>query len=319
LFLKGRSPPHDLRRISLQVIKTRAQTDPDEVDDNNQQSESHQRKGIVQSSMSIVEKEGVEGLLLGAQATIVGYFWYGLSIYPSYALFKRYISNQLLSYDYAISHGNEIALLAGASAAVVASFGLAPIEAARIRVVADPGKYKQLGLAGTLGVISSEDSQLGWTNLYTSLPSLLVRQVIFGSVKFLAFERACEYIFNALPELRDATWTCLAVSLVAGGWSGVVSAVFSQPADSALTYIAKDNQNGTRGTNILKQVQRMVSEGGLASLFRGLGSRCVWSGCIIAGQFLLYDVFRTMFGVDADNLNQIFELTLPASASVLSF
>jgi solute carrier family 25 (mitochondrial phosphate transporter), member 3 len=277
------------------------------------------RKSILKSSMLIVETEGIEGLLLGAQATIVGYFWYGLSIYPAYALLKRYISNQLFSFDYAISHGNEIALLAGASAAVVASFGLAPIEAARIRVVADPGIYKPLGLAGTLGVIASEDSQLGWTNLYTSLPSLLVRQVIFGSVKFLAFERACEYIFNALPDLRDATWTCLAVSLVAGGWSGVVSAVFSQPADSVLTYIAKDSQNSTRGTNIVKQVQRMVAEGGVAALFRGLGSRCVWSGCIIAGQFLLYDIFRTIFGVDSDSLNQIFEIALPVSTSVASF
>lgn len=299
----------------FKVIKTRAQTDPDEVDNGKQRSQSRHNKGVVTSSMSIIENEGIGGLLLGAQATIVGYFWYGLSIYPAYALLKRYISNQLFSFDYAISHGNEIALLAGASAAVVASFGLAPIEAARIRVVADPGMYKPLGLTGTLGVIASEDTQSGWMNLYTSLPSLLVRQVIFGSVKFLAFERACEYIFNALPGLRDATWTCLVVSLVAGGWSGVVSAVFSQPADSVLTYIAKDNQNNSGGTNILTQVQRMVSEGGAAALFRGLGSRCVWSGCIIAGQFLLYDVFRTMFGVNSDNLSQVFEVVLPVSSS----
>ena len=295
------------------VLKTRAQTDPDVVvADDNAQGQSRNR-GIVRSSMAIVETEGLGALLLGAQATIVGYFWYGLSIYPSYALLKRYLSNQLFSFDYAISHGNEIALLAGAASAVVASFGLAPIEAARIRVVADPGMYRPLGLSGTLGVIATEDAQLGWKNLYSSLPSLLTRQVIFGSVKFLAFERACQYIFHAWPELRDATWTCFAVSLVAGGWSGVVSAVFSQPADSVLTYIAKENRSTRGGTNIVAGVQRMVAEGGMPTLFRGLGSRCVWSGCIIAGQFLLYDIFRTLLGVSSENLSQVFEVVLPTS------
>ena len=87
--------------------------------------------------------------------------------------------------------------MAGAIAAVVASLGLTPLEAARIRAVAEPDKYRPLGLAGTLDAIAKEDADLGWKTLYAGLPSLMTRQVIFGSIKFLAFERACETLITA--------------------------------------------------------------------------------------------------------------------------
>lgn len=132
--------------------------------------------------------------------------------------------------------------------------------------------------------------------------------VIFGSVKFLAFERASEAIFSIYPELREATVTALGVSLVAGGISGALSSIVSQPADSVLTYVAKQ-KGGSLG--VLDGARQMVSEEGIKSLFNGLGSRCVWAGCIIAGQFLLYDVFRSAFGIAGDDLNQVFEVVLP--------
>lgn len=136
---------------------------------------------------------------------------------------------------------------------------------------------------------------------------LLLFSVIFGSVKFLAFERASEAIFSIYPELRDATVTALGVSLVAGGISGAMSSIISQPADSVLTYVAKQPLN----LGVFEGASKMVREGGVKSLFNGLGSRCVWAGCIIAGQFLLYDVFRAAFHISGEDLNQVFEVVLP--------
>lgn len=286
--------------IPLDVVKTRAQTDPDQYGD------------IIKGTALVFEKEGFEGFLIGAQATIVGFFWYGLSVYPSYTFFKRFISLGVLPVEVATVHANDIALVAGALASVIASLGLTPLEAARIRVVADPDKYKPLGLLGTLDFINKEDPALGWKNLYAGLPSLLTRQVIFGSVKFLAFERACELIFMSFPGLRDATWTSLTVSLVAGGISGALSSVVSQPADSVLTYVAKNNQ-GSLG--VLEGSRIMVEKEGIGSLFRGVGSRSVWAGFIIGGQFLLYDIFRTAFGVNAEDLKQIYQIILPVTSS----
>lgn len=283
--------------LPLDVVKTKLQTSPDEY------------SNIWQGASKIYKDLGLSGLLLGFQATVAGYFWYGLSVYPSYTFFKRYLGQSLFTTDWALAHTNSIALMAGALAAVIASLGLTPLEAARIRVVADPITYRPMGLSGTLQAIASE-GEGSWTRVYAGLPSLLTRQVIFGSVKFLAFERACDAIYGISPSLRDATWTALAVSLVAGGFSGTLSSVVSQPADSVLTYVAQSSEGSGKRLGVVQACQNMVEEGGIGSLFRGLGSRCVWAGSIIAGQFLLYDIFRTLFGVTANDLSEVFQLDI---------
>lgn len=276
--------------IPLDVVKTKAQTDPEDY------------SNMMEGAAKIVSEEGWSGLLTGAQATLAGYFWYGLSVYPSYTFFKRYLGETLCSPEWSVAHVNLIALMAGALAAVVASLGLTPLEAARIRVVADPQQYRPMGLGGTLQAIASDQ----WIRLYAGLPSLLTRQVIFGSVKFLAFERACDMMYSVSPVLRDSTWTTLGVSLVAGGFSGVLSSIVSQPADTVLTYVSRSHGD----VDFLEAAQVIVEEGGIGSLFRGLGSRCLWAGSIIAGQFLLYDVFRSFYGVTANDLSQVLRVNI---------
>jgi solute carrier family 25 phosphate transporter 3 len=140
-------------------------------------------EGVLDGAITISREEGISGLLLGTQATLVGYLWYGISVYPAYAFFKMIIADHLLSPAFAVAHTNDVALVAGAVASIVASLGLTPIEAARIRAVAEPEVYRDKGLLGTLAVIGREDEELGWRNLYAGLPSLMTRQVIFGSVK----------------------------------------------------------------------------------------------------------------------------------------
>lgn len=283
--------------IPLDVVKTRIQTNPGRYG------------SIFDGAMTIATDEGMGALFLGLQATIVGYLWYGLSVYPTYAYLKRYIGEDVLSSAYAVAYSNDVALVAGALASVIASIGLTPTEACRIRTVAQPEKYRNMGLLGTLSVIVNENPELGWKNLYAGLPSLMTRQVIFGSVKFITFERASDIIFTQWPELRIHTCSALGVSLVAGGIAGVLSSIVSQPADSVLTFVAKRSSISRLG--ILDGAAMMVQEEGLGSLFRGLGSRSIWAGCIIAGQFLLYDVFRAYFGISGDDLTQVFELILP--------
>ena len=213
----------------------------------------------------------------------------------------------MLTPAYATAHASAIALAAGAIAAVIASIGLAPLEACRIRTVAEPEIYRDIGLKGTLQVVAEEDATLGWKKLYAGLPSLMIRQVIFGSVKFIAFEKASENIFITWPSLRDATVTALGVTLVAGALSGALSSVVSQPADSVLTYVAKSK--GDNGS-LFAIVNKMVEDEGAGSLFRGLGSRCIWATAIISGQFFLYDIFRTALGINNDDLSQVFEFVV---------
>ena len=139
----------------------------------------------------------------------------------------------------------------------------------------------------------------------------MTRQVIFGAVKFVTFERACETIYDMAPLLKEATSTALTVSLVAGAFAGTISSIVSQPADSVLTYVAKNSDSNGVGLGVIEGSKRMVECEGWSSLFRGLGSRCIWAGSIIAGQFMLYDVFRAYFHVTADDLSQVFTIVLP--------
>ena len=78
--------------IPLDVVKTRMQTNPGEYN------------GVFDGAATITREEGIGALLLGTQATIVGYLLYGISVYPSYAFFKRFIASSLLSPAFAVAH-----------------------------------------------------------------------------------------------------------------------------------------------------------------------------------------------------------------------
>jgi len=292
--------------IPFDVVKTRLQTNPDRY------------SNVIDGAVTIAKNEGMGAFSLGGEATIAGYCWYGLTVYPSYAFFKWYLENYLLTSAYAAAHTNDIALIAGALAAVVASIGLTPMEACRIRTVAEPETYRDIGLVGTLGVISSENPVLGWKGLYAGFSSLLVRQVSFGSVKFLAFERACDAIYRSFPELHGVTYAALGVSLAGGAFSGALSSVVSQPADSVLTYVSKNSREGAGDMGIVESAQLMVRNEGAGSLFRGLGSRCLWASMIISGQFCLYDIFRNFFGINSEDLVQIFQVLINSQSLAIS-
>lgn len=136
---------------------------------------------------------------------------------------------------------------------------------------------------------------------------MITECVVGQTISYLILKSVSEAIFLTWPVLKDGTMMPLVVSLVAGGIAGAMSSVASQPADSVLTYVTKQS-SGNLG--VFEGAKMMVEKDGVGSLFRGLGSRCVWAGCIIAGQFLLYDVFRGIFGITGDDLNQVFEVTL---------
>ena len=311
--------------VPLDVVKTRMQTDPMLLSNNvnhgnksNDEQNKVSNNKIMNSAKTIIETEGVSGLFLGLQATIIGYLWYGISVYPSYTFFKRFLlfqSATLLPFQNLVGGGGNIeviiSLLAGAMSAVLASLGLTPLEACRIRAVAEPQTYAPLGVTGTAAVIASENPARGWTNLYAGLPSLLTRQVVFGSVKFLAFEKAVDAIYTVAPNdwSTPGSAGALTISLLAGGFAGCISSIISQPADSVLTYVAQNSSSG-KALGVLDGCRIMVNEGGVSTLFRGLGSRCVWAGSIIAGQFLLYDVFKSMLGVDTESLKQVFQIVI---------
>lgn len=65
-------------------------------------------------------------------------------------------------------------------------------------------------------------------------------------------------------------------------------------------------------SSIPETIKSIVDERGPAGLFLGLQSRIVWSGAIISGQFLLYDVCKTALHVSADDLRVFLDVIASA-------
>jgi len=262
--------------IPLDVVKTRMQTEPGRY------------AGLASGAMQLKETEGLQALTLGWQPTVLGYLWYGVTVYPGYEFFKRL----LLGLAGPLASESErvlLVILAGALATVIACFGVCPAEACRIRMVADQN-FKDKGLLDAVSTIAAQD---GVGYFYDGLPTILVRQVLFGMMKFLVFDYFGDFIFNVFPALADATETQLLVSLLSGAVAGVVSSIVSQPAD---TVLSKMNQGEGR-LSFQDATMSIWNEQGFGGFYLGLGSRCVWAGCIISGQFFLYDVCKSFLGV----------------------
>ena len=167
-----RSQGHESEPVD--VVKTRQQTD-----------DAAASTSLAVTAFAIARDEGWTALFLGWAPTLAGYCYYGLTVYPGYEYFSR-----LLNRAVAPAAANEfhaaIVLLSGALATLVACVGVCPAEALRIRVVADPKRFGNDGLAAMAARVAAEEG--GYGVLYNGLRPLVVRQVIFGMVKFFFFD-----------------------------------------------------------------------------------------------------------------------------------
>ena len=84
-----------------------------------------------------------------------------------------------------------------------------------------------------MDVISAEAGGLG--TLFDGFQTLLIRQVLFGMMKFLVFDYFADFVFDLFPFLANQTETQLLVSLLSGAVAGLTASIVSQPADTILT------------------------------------------------------------------------------------
>ena len=286
--------------VPLDVVKTRLQTRPGVY------------KGFADAFATIQRDEGLRMLFQGAQATGGGYFMYGVSVYPGYELAKRVLFG-LAGETAVLEYRIPLVLLAGALATVVTCFLITPFEALRIRMVECPSYAPSFAAAAKRYITEG-----GWLSLYDGLIPLLVRQVLFGMVKFLIFDTCADAILAALPPgAGDDAAVFLGVSLLSGAIAGVGAAVISQPADVVLSKVAQGDGSkdyvgqlpgGVNQLALLQQAAKtIIRKYGLGGLYLGLPSRCLWSGAIIAGQFFLYDVFKGALHVTAADLTIFYD------------
>jgi len=233
-------------------------------------------------------------------------------VYPLYEFFKRFFF-AVAGPDMVLGARVPLVLLAGAVATVFTCFAITPFEAVRIRMVECPSYAPNLG-----GGVERYVREGGILSLYDGLIPLLVRQVLFGMVKFLVFDTCADAIKAALPAgFADDVAVSLGISLLSGAIAGVIASVVSQPADVVLSRVAQgEGSSQTVGKlpgkvnqlALLQQAAGVIQRSyGLSGFFRGLPSRCLWSSAIIAGQFFLYDLFKGALHLTAQDLTLFYD------------
>jgi len=290
--------------VPLDVVKTRLQTRPGAY------------ASMRDAASSIVQQEGLPMLFQGAGATGVGYFLYGVSVYPGYEFWKRTLF-ELAGQQVQLVARVPLVLLAGAIATIFTCFLITPFETVRIRMVEEPEFAPNLAEAGRRYLREG-----GVESLYDGLIPLMIRQVLFGMCKFLVFDTASDAIFAVLPPgAGDDLAVSLGVSLLSGAIAGALSAVISQPADVILSRVAQGAKEGGAlpgGVNqfalIVEEARSVMRKFGPSGFYLGLASRCVWSCAIIAGQFCLYDVFKSALHVTAADLTLYYDALAATSA-----
>lgn len=128
-------------------------------------------------------------------------------------------------------------------------------------------------------------------SFYKGLPPLWGRQIPYTMMKFAAFERTVEALYQyVVPKPREQCNKAeqLAVTFAAGYIAGVFCAVVSHPADTIVSKL-----NTEKGLTIGDVVKRV----GFAGLWKGLGTRIIMVGTLTALQWFIYDSFKVVMGI----------------------
>ena len=241
--------------------------------------------------------------------TLLGYAIQGSMKYGFYEIFKRFLFDTP-----ALEHTDKIIvyMLAGAMAETIGSSFLAPFEACRIRLVADP-KFANGLFPCFKKLIDNE----GMQGLYRGLPAILVKQLPFTIVQLSMFETIKSYIYNNIIfQLGNGSGDeyKFLISFVSATIAGIFASLASQPGDTLLSAVNKksraevcatDNIIEISGksaalceqTGVLDIMKENIEELGITGLFTGTKARLVHVVVMVVIQLLVYDYVKQLCGI----------------------
>lgn len=264
----------------VDVVKTRVQLDPVKYN-----------RGLVGGFKQIISEEGAIALTTGLGATAAGYFIQGWFKFGGVEYFKINAVNAL-GEEKAWENKTGIYLASAAAAETIADVFLCPLEAVRIRSVADPEFCD--GLADGFAKMYKAEGVGGF---YAGLVPILAKQVPYTMAKFAVQGEAADRIYASMGKTPSelSAGSNLGVSLSSGVIAGVAAAVISHPADTLLSKINKAGAGGEG--SMAKRLMNIAAETGIVSLCTvGLLPRCVMIGTLTAGQFGIFDTVMNALG-----------------------
>ncbi|EFX06621.1 mitochondrial phosphate carrier protein [Grosmannia clavigera kw1407] len=261
----------------VDVVKTRIQLEPEVYN-----------KGMIGSFRQVVQNEGAGALLTGMGPTFAGYFLQGAFKFGGYEFFKQQSIN-LVGLENASNYRTTVYLASSAAGEFFADIALCPLEATRIRLVADP-TYAN-GLVGGFSKILKTE---GAGAFYAGFGPILFKQIPYTMAKFVVYEKVAEAVFRQWPkkDMSDSMQTV--ANLGSGLIAGFAAALVSQPADTMLSKINKTK--GAPGEGTTTRLIKIAKELGLRGSYTGIGTRLFMVGTLTSLQFAIYGDLKKALG-----------------------
>lgn len=272
----------------IDVVKTRQQVDPSLKD-----------MGLIELTAKIVKEEGIQALLAGLGPTALGYLIEGAIKFGIYEVMKPAARRFLvwLASVSSISSLNSRVLgfiICGGVSGVAASAMLCPMEALRIRLVAEPDFAPDGWIAGGFRMLKNE----GVGGLWKGIMPMMCKQVPYTITKNVSFD-----YFATMAYATARSWgyaitakTRLVIPLVSAMVASVLSCISSQPGDLLLSVT-----NAHEGTRRTRDFAKDILQGddGVRGFFVGIKARFLHVGFMVTLQLLIYDLVKRLVGIGA--------------------
>ena len=263
--------------VPLDVIKTRLQV------------QSFEDESVIAVGREIVRRDGVGALLDGWESTFAGYFIQGACKYGFFEVFKAL--SGVNSGGSADDHRLLTLLLCAASAEVIGSAFLTPLEQIRIKTVSD-ASYASDGFFEAAKKFAREE---GMDGIIQSLPVTYAKMVPYTAVQLASFE----VLKVALADVGDASVIKTSSAVLAG----IAASLSSQPGDTLLSVRNSGSLNAavTTADSLGADAAVMAPESvfdtiirlGPAGLMTGWRARLVHVTTIVVVQLLVYDSIKS--------------------------
>ena len=241
---------------------------------------------------------GAKALLAGLGPTTFGYLFEGAVKFGIYEVLKPAVRSMLAWSAASISMpwiNSKVLgfLISGGIAGAAASVMLCPMEALRIRLVAEPEFAAGGWVEGGLSMIRNE----GVKGLWKSLPAMLTKQVPYTVTKNVSFDMVTTIAYSTVTAwgMAVCSKTKIIIPLISAMIAGVLSCISSQPGDMLLSVV---NAHEGKGRTI-DYANQIMKEEGIAGFFVGIRERFLHVGLIVTMQLLIYDFVKRLVGIAA--------------------
>lgn len=185
-------------------------------------------------------------------------------------------------------------ILSGTASGVAASAMLCPMEAIRIRQVAEPDFAPKGWVQAGLKMLKNEHM----SGLWKGMTPMLYKQVPYTVTKNVSFDFLTTFSYILLRRAGfpiNAT-TAFMVPLFSAFAASILSCISSQPGDMLLSLVNAHEGDKT-ANDFLKEISR--SRRGMQRLFVGMKTRFLHVGIIVTVQLLIYDFVKRLVGIAA--------------------